>query len=91
LAIFAPGQDAVDFVAEAETEFMLGSALPHPCELVTGYYSVHTSAGALAMGEQRIREIREKLVRAGRLSAVKSAFSPLIASIMARKVRLSLA
>jgi hypothetical protein len=28
-------------------------------------------------------------VRAGRLSAVKSAFSPLIASIMAPKVRLS--
>jgi redox-sensitive bicupin YhaK (pirin superfamily) len=87
LAIFAPGQDAVDFVAEAETEFMLGSAVPHPYELVTGYYSVHTSAGALAMGEQRIREIREKLVRAGR----QSAFSPLIASIMAPKARLSLA
>ena len=89
LAIFAPGQEAVDFVAEAETEFMLGSAVPHPYELVTGYYSVHTSVGALAKGEQRIREIREKLVRAGRLSAVKSAFSPLIASIMAPKVRLS--
>lgn len=89
LAIFAPGQEAVDFVAEAETEFMLGSAVPHPYELVAGYYSVHTSAGALAKGEQRIREIREKLVRAGRLSAVKSAFSPLIASIMAPKVRLS--
>ena len=77
LAIFAPGQEAVDFVAEAETEFMLGSAVPHPYELVTGYYSVHTGAGALAKGEQRIREIREKLVRAGRLSALKSAFSPL--------------
>ena len=89
LAIFAPGQEAVDFVAEAETEFMLGSAVPHPHELVTGYYSVHTSAGALAKGEQRIREIREKLVRAGRLSAVKSAFSPLTASIMAPKVHLS--
>jgi redox-sensitive bicupin YhaK (pirin superfamily) len=89
LAIFAPSQEAVDFVAEAETEFMLGSAVPHPYELVTGYYSVHTNVGALAKGEQRIREIRENLVRAGRLSAVKSAFSPLIASIMAPKVRLS--
>jgi redox-sensitive bicupin YhaK (pirin superfamily) len=29
LAIFAPGQEAVDFVAEAEAEFMLGSAVPH--------------------------------------------------------------
>jgi redox-sensitive bicupin YhaK (pirin superfamily) len=89
LAIFAPGQEAVDFAAEAETEFMLGSAVRHPYGLVAGYYSVHTSAGALAKGEQRIREIREKLVRAGRLSAVKSAFSPLIASIMAPKVHLS--
>ena len=89
LAIFAPGQEAVDFVAEAQTEFMLGSAVPYPYELVMGYYSVHTSAEALAKGERRIREIREKLVRAGRLSAVKSAFSPLIASIMAPKVRLS--
>jgi hypothetical protein len=89
LAIFAPSQEAVDFAAEAETEFMLGSAVRHPYGLVTGYYSVHTSAGALAKGEQRIREIREKLVRAGRLSAVKSAFSPLIASIMAPKVHLS--
>ena len=89
LAIFAPSQEAVDFVAEAESEFMLGSAVPHPYELVTGYYSVHTNVGALAKGEQRIREIRENLVRAGRLSAVKSAFSPLIASIMAPKVRLS--
>jgi hypothetical protein len=89
LAIFAPGQEAVDFVAEAEAEFMLGSAVPHPYELVTGYYSVHTDAGALAKGEQRIREIREKLVRVGRLSAVKSVFSPLTASIMAPRVHLS--
>jgi redox-sensitive bicupin YhaK (pirin superfamily) len=89
LAIFAPGQEAVDFVAEAEAEFMLGSAVPHPYELVTGYYSVHTDAGALAKGEQRIREIREKLVRPGRLSAVKSAFSQLTASIMAPRVHLS--
>jgi len=89
LAIFAPGQEAVDFVAEAAAELMLGSAVPHPYGLVTGYYSVHTSAGALSTDEQRIREIREKLVRAGRLSAVKTAFSPLIASIMAPKVHLS--
>jgi hypothetical protein len=60
LAIFAPGQEAVDFVAEAEAEFMLGSAVPQPYELVTGYYSVHTDAGALAKGEQRIREIETR-------------------------------
>jgi hypothetical protein len=45
---------------------MLGSAVPHPHDLVLGYYSVHTSAEALAKGEQRIREIRAELVEQGR-------------------------
>ena len=67
LAIFAPGQAAVEFVAEAGTEFMLGSAVQHPHDLVLGYYSVHSSAEALAKGERRIREIRAELVRQGRL------------------------
>ena len=67
LAVFAPGQAAVEFVAEADTEFMLGSAVPHPHDLVLGYYSVHTSAEALAKGERRIREIRAELARQGRL------------------------
>jgi redox-sensitive bicupin YhaK (pirin superfamily) len=67
LAIFAPGEAAVEFVAEADTEFMLGSAVPHPHDLVLGYYSVHTSADALAKGERQIREIRAELVRQGRL------------------------
>jgi redox-sensitive bicupin YhaK (pirin superfamily) len=67
LAIFAPGQAAVEFAAEDDADFMLGSAVPHPHDLVLGYYSVHTSAEALANGEQRIREIRMGLVRQGRL------------------------
>jgi len=67
LAIFAPGEAAVEFVAEVDTEFMLGSAVPHPHDLVLGYYSVHTSAEALAKGERRIREIRAGLARQGRL------------------------
>jgi redox-sensitive bicupin YhaK (pirin superfamily) len=67
LAIFAPGDEPVEFVAETETEFMLGSAAGHPHDLVTGYYSVHTSEEALAKGEQRIREIHQELVRAGQL------------------------
>lgn len=67
LAVFAPGQVAVDFTAETETEFMLGSAVPHRHDLVLGYYSVHTSAEALAQGERHILEIRADLVRQGRL------------------------
>jgi redox-sensitive bicupin YhaK (pirin superfamily) len=67
LAIFAPGEGAVEFVAEVDTEFMLGSAVPHLHDLVLGYYSVHTSAAALVKGERRIDEIRAELVRQGRL------------------------
>jgi redox-sensitive bicupin YhaK (pirin superfamily) len=67
LAVFASGQAAVEFVADAETEFMLGSAVRHPHDLVLGYYSVHTSAETLAKGEQRIREMSAELVRQGRL------------------------
>ena len=67
LAIFAPGEGAIEFLAEADTEFVLGSAVPHPHDLVLGYYSVHTSADALVEGERRIGEIRSALVRQGRL------------------------
>jgi redox-sensitive bicupin YhaK (pirin superfamily) len=67
LAIFARGQDAVEFVAESDAEFMLGSAVSHPHDLVLGYYSVHTSVDALEKGERRIREIRAELVKEGRL------------------------
>lgn len=67
VAVFAPGSEAVEFVAEAETEFVLGSSAPHPHQLVTGRYSVHTSMEALAQGERRIRELHGELRRNGRL------------------------
>ncbi|HET6942588.1 MAG TPA: pirin family protein [Sphingomicrobium sp.] len=67
LAIFAFGHEPVEFVAEGDTEFVLGSAVRHPHELVTGRYSVHTSEDALAKGEKRIREIHQELVETGRL------------------------
>lgn len=38
--------------------FVLGSAVPHPHDLVLGYYSVHTSEEALEAGEARIAEVR---------------------------------
>ncbi|NIJ64993.1 redox-sensitive bicupin YhaK (pirin superfamily) [Sphingomonas leidyi] len=40
--------------------FVLGSAVPHPHELVLGYYSVHTSAANLQAGEARIAEVRHR-------------------------------
>ena len=58
---------AIDFHAEADTEFVLGSAVSHPYELALGYYSVHTSPASLHAGEQRIAEIKERLQKEGRL------------------------
>jgi redox-sensitive bicupin YhaK (pirin superfamily) len=67
LAVFEPSEQAIDFTAEADTEFVLGSAAPHPHELVLGYYSVHTSPAALEAAERRIDELGEGLRREGRL------------------------
>jgi redox-sensitive bicupin YhaK (pirin superfamily) len=67
LAIFAHSNEAIDFHAAAETEFVLGSAAPHPHELVLGTYSVHTSPASLHAGERRIAEIQAQLRKQGRL------------------------
>jgi len=55
------------FTADEDSEFVLGSAVPHPHNLVLGYYSVHTSAEALRAGEARIMEIGTHLRRRGRI------------------------
>ena len=64
---FEPSNEAIDFDAEADTEFVLGSAVSHPHELVLGYYSVHTSPASLQAGERRIAEIKARLQKEGRL------------------------
>ena len=66
VAVFEEGETAIDFVAEGATEFVLGSAVKHPHDLVTGYYSVHTSAAALEKGESEIQRIDDQL-RAAKL------------------------
>jgi redox-sensitive bicupin YhaK (pirin superfamily) len=67
LAVFDGSNGAIDFHAEADTEFVLGSAVRHPHDLVLGNYSVHTSSAALEQGEARIREIGKRLRQQGRL------------------------
>jgi redox-sensitive bicupin YhaK (pirin superfamily) len=59
LAVFARSNDPIDFVADGDSSFVLGSAVPHPHDLVLGSYSVHTNAEALADGEAEIRRIRD--------------------------------
>lgn len=67
LVSFAPSEAGIDFVAQTDTRFVLGSAVPHPHPLVMGTYSVHTSADALARGEAEIRRIGPSLRAAGLL------------------------
>ncbi|PSJ43656.1 hypothetical protein C7I55_03500 [Sphingomonas deserti] len=67
MAIFADGEDAMLFEADASdgATFVVGAAVPHDHPLFLGYYSVHTSAEALAAGEQRIAELGARLAEAG--------------------------
>jgi len=67
LAMFEPSNDAIDVYAERDAEFVLGSAVRHPHDLVLGRYSVHTSAATLQAGEERISEIHRRLQKEGRL------------------------
>lgn len=67
LAVFEESGAAIDFVARGDTDFVLGSAVRHPHELVMGRYSVHTSKAALDQGEAEIRRIGARLREEGRL------------------------
>jgi redox-sensitive bicupin YhaK (pirin superfamily) len=60
-------ESAADLVIQAESaaRLVLGSAVKHPHELVTGRYSVHTSPAALRAGEREIRRIGSQLAAAG--------------------------
>jgi redox-sensitive bicupin YhaK (pirin superfamily) len=68
IAIFEPSEASIDFVAEGNTRFVLGSAAKHPHDLVLGNYSVHTSPEALRQGEAQIRRIGQKLRADGKRS-----------------------
>jgi redox-sensitive bicupin YhaK (pirin superfamily) len=69
LVTFEQSNAAIDIRATADTEFVLGSAVGHPHDLVLGYYSVHTSPASLEAGERRINEIGSRLQQEGRLQA----------------------
>jgi hypothetical protein len=65
LSVFEEGEATLSF--EGPAEFVLGSAVKHPHDLVLGYYSVHTSERALEAGEAKIAEIGKRLKAEGRL------------------------
>jgi len=66
LVAFTPSIEAVEFEATSDAEFVLGSAVPHDYRLVLGSHSVHTSVEALQEAEERISEIRTRLIQQGR-------------------------
>lgn len=74
IAVFEPSEQALDFVAEGDTRFVLGSAVQHPHDLFLGNYSVHTSARALREGETEIRRIGRELHAAGKRSYALRAY-----------------
>ena len=61
VVVFAEGDQAISFEALSDAGFVLGSAVKHPYDLVTGYYSVHTNAEALRRGESNIAQIGRRL------------------------------
>jgi redox-sensitive bicupin YhaK (pirin superfamily) len=67
LAAFEPSSEAVEFVAGTDTEFVLGSAVPHNFDLVLGSHSVHTTPAALHDAKAHLSVIRTRLVQEGRL------------------------
>lgn len=55
----------IEFEALTDAGFVLGSAIKHPYDLVTGNYSVHTTADALRQGESNIAAIGRRLHNQG--------------------------
>src|SRR5580698_7107155 len=70
LAVFEEGDQTIAFEAISDAGFILGSAVKHPYDLVTGYYSVHTNADSLRIGESNIAAIGDQLRKQGVLQGV---------------------
>jgi redox-sensitive bicupin YhaK (pirin superfamily) len=67
LVVFEESNRALEFEAQEDAAFILGSSVKHPHELVLGYHSVHTHKQALEEGEAKIAEIGRRLQAEGRL------------------------
>ena len=67
LAVFEDGNAGLEFEAEGDCAFLLGSAAPHAHDLVLGPYSVHSSKQALAAGVRHIAELGQQLQQQGKL------------------------
>jgi redox-sensitive bicupin YhaK (pirin superfamily) len=59
MLVFDQSTGSISFTALEDAEFVLGSAVPHPHDLVLGRYSVHTSQAALQQGEATIKQMKK--------------------------------
>jgi redox-sensitive bicupin YhaK (pirin superfamily) len=69
LVIFEDGNQAVEIRALADCEFVLGSALRSPYDLVQSSGSIHASADALSRAQIQIERLAGELRKQGRLQA----------------------
>jgi redox-sensitive bicupin YhaK (pirin superfamily) len=67
LVAFESSSEAVEFEAQTDAEFVLGSAVPHKYDLIPGSHSVHTTSAALRNAQAHISAIGKRLVQEGRL------------------------
>lgn len=70
-AVFEEGDQAIEFEALSDAGFILGSAVKHPYDLVTGHYFVHTNADSLRIGESNIADIGRRLHNQGVLARAR--------------------
>jgi hypothetical protein len=66
LVAFRPSSAVIEFEAQSDAEFVLGSAVPHDYDLVLGSHFVHTSIAALREAEARISALETRLIQQGR-------------------------
>jgi hypothetical protein len=69
--VFEESDQPIEFEAVGDAGFVLGSAIKHPYDLVTGHYSVHTSVEALNQGERNIADIGRRLHNQGVLGPAR--------------------
>src|ERR1700730_12627459 len=67
LVAFRPSNAAIEFEAQSDADFVLGSAIPHDYDLVMGSHSAHTNVELLREAEARISAIQTHLIGQGRL------------------------
>ena len=71
MVVFDQSAGSISFKAlensNGDAEFVIGSAVPHPHDLVLGRYSVHTNPQALQQGEATIKQMGVALAAQRRL------------------------